>query len=652
MGSAYQIPQQFFPGAPVQKYDEDDSSLDDNVLDQSGADSGLEMSPAMPDSRRDSFAVGGPLFSPKADWPVDMHGSVASGNPFVDHHGNGHHHHGHHGHHSNNPFMRMDHGPAAGVYGTPSAPAAASWSMAGSPLQPFDGGMAYDSHAPGLFARGLPGPAFAGTPMPLFSGLNVAAAAAAAAAAAGATSPQMGKEWMAVQGQAVAKKMMPDLDSPVIRSHNDLRRGDGIRKKNARFDIPVERTLSNIDHLISVCKNDSDLKELKQQKRLLRNRQAALDSRQRKKQHTERLEDEKKHFTAIITELEDEAAELRARVDHLLREQQTTMVHMESMNHEKEEMIRAHTLETGELRKKIGVLSDHIQRIETAGPAAVHQQQHHHQTDGYPCYDDMDGMAAMPGAWDGPFGAFAAVEPEIKQEQPPSPHHHHHHHQQLLPVKRATDLVSADDKQSGPSGLVFMLLLVGAFVLSSRSMPPVHRVSEDVRVASASLLENVLKDAGVGGVAAVAMATAPQPSGATMSAAAWPVASLPDASMSLGDLGDALVQPTQQQANEQLFGLSAAQYNGVTAQDFGHAAPEKSTSVGRRNLADALAAIRGVGRQGGGSGSGSGDYSSTKSLLWDQIPTQVVRDFAKMISECGSGAQGEQQCGGDAGVAV
>jgi hypothetical protein len=58
----------------------------------------------------------------------------------------------------------------------------------------------------------------------------------------------------------------------------NYRNGDGIRKKNARFDIPQERNLANIDRLIEGAKDDDEVKELKQQKRLLRNRQAAYDS--------------------------------------------------------------------------------------------------------------------------------------------------------------------------------------------------------------------------------------------------------------------------------------------------------------------------------------------------------------------------------------
>lgn len=52
-------------------------------------------------------------------------------------------------------------------------------------------------------------------------------------------------------------------------------RRDGIRKKNARFDIPAERNLANIDSLILQTADEQEKKELKQQKRLLRNRQAA-----------------------------------------------------------------------------------------------------------------------------------------------------------------------------------------------------------------------------------------------------------------------------------------------------------------------------------------------------------------------------------------
>ena len=54
-------------------------------------------------------------------------------------------------------------------------------------------------------------------------------------------------------------------------------RRDGIRKKNARVEIPDGRTIDTIEEEIKMCdpNDEAKLKELKQYKRLLRNREAA-----------------------------------------------------------------------------------------------------------------------------------------------------------------------------------------------------------------------------------------------------------------------------------------------------------------------------------------------------------------------------------------
>ena len=62
---------------------------------------------------------------------------------------------------------------------------------------------------------------------------------------------------------------------PSFAGTTQLLRRDGIRKKNARFEIPAERNLRTIDQLINQTSDEQEIKELKQQKRLLRNRQAA-----------------------------------------------------------------------------------------------------------------------------------------------------------------------------------------------------------------------------------------------------------------------------------------------------------------------------------------------------------------------------------------
>lgn len=270
MVSSFQMPS--FYRAPLtvdtnnhnQKYFEEDSSsiLDDNILDQAGLDSGLEMSPPMADSRRDSFGVPSTLFSPKTeDWQsVDMQ-SLPSNNPFLDPH-------------SNNPFMRLEQQhQQPSTYTTQGQSWSMSTSGAATPLQAFDGLPAdYDTNA-SLFQRPptMQGPAPFGNPaaqVAMFQQLGHQNSQSIP------TSPQK-DGWMnqGLKDQTMTKRSRPAGD--VIRSHNELRRGDGIRKKNARFDIPAERNLSNIDHLIAQSTDEQEIKELKQQKRLLRNRQAA-----------------------------------------------------------------------------------------------------------------------------------------------------------------------------------------------------------------------------------------------------------------------------------------------------------------------------------------------------------------------------------------
>ncbi|CAJ2513829.1 Uu.00g019480.m01.CDS01 [Anthostomella pinea] len=610
MASTFQMQAYYRPNpltvdtAHAQKYfDEEDSGiLDDSILDQSALDSGLEMSPPMADSRRDSFAIAGSLFSPKTeDWhSVDMQ-SLPSNNPFLEPQNN------------TNPFTRADQSH------TSYASQNQQWSMgqgsgACTPLQ-YDGLEAtYDGNT-SIFQRPMPMQTPFSNPgahVPLFSTVGPSNSSVP-------TSPQ--KDWMGdFKNQAMAKRMGPG--SPSIRSHNELRRGDGIRKKNARFDIPAERNLTNIDHLISQSQDDQEIKELKQQKRLLRNRQAALDSRQRKKMHTERLEDEKKQYTTLITNMEDDIADLNLKLSELMREKNMYQDAVEQLMVDKENMVQTHTLETGELRKKVSILTDHVQRLENAAMPS---------NAGFSNgFNEMEGLT-MDAPWDnmGFMGEYHPVEQEVKQEL------------QLVHTKKTEVALPADVEKSGTQGgLLFMLFLVGAFVLSNRSAPAIPRVSEDVREASATLLDNIFKDAGVAHAPDNMGPAAPQPSGANWaSTASMPMAgnSMEGVAPSmLGDLADSLTQPTEQQTNEQVFSMTPAQYNGVNSQDFLPPPQHRTTSQGRRNLAEALSNMRNNEKQ-------SAAEVYTRSLLWDQIPGDVVRNFAKMVAECNGANSGQPQ---------
>jgi hypothetical protein len=83
--------------------------------------------------------------------------------------------------------------------------------------------------------------------------------------------------WMSATSSDTAEPRSRPVRSPSYRATSPMShmRQDGIRKKNARFEIPAERNLHNIDTLIMQTQDEAERKELKQQKRLLRNRQAA-----------------------------------------------------------------------------------------------------------------------------------------------------------------------------------------------------------------------------------------------------------------------------------------------------------------------------------------------------------------------------------------
>jgi hypothetical protein len=280
-------------------------------------------------------------------------------------------------------------------------------------------------------------------------------------------------------------------------------------------------------------------------------------------------------------------------------------------------MVRNHTIETGDLRKKVSVLTEHIQRLESAAAAAASGP------NGFSSdYADIDSLT-MDGAWDNiSFVNDFAAEAEIKHEN------------SLVPAKKVDSSLLSEPEKPAAQGLLLMLLLFGAFVASKGSSPSIPQMSDDVRAASATLLEDIFKDAGV------SEAAAPLPSGESWSANHGPSAGESEmagmAPSTLGDLTDSLVRPTEEQNHEQLFSLSAAQYNGLVSPDFLHNAPPRSTSQGRRNLGETLAAMRSNSKN-------SAAEVYTRSLLWDQVPSEVVRNFAKLVSESNARNRQEQR---------
>jgi hypothetical protein len=337
--------------------------------------------------------------------------------------------------------------------------------------------------------------------------------------------------------------------------------------------------------------------------------------------------------------MEETIARMQREMEKLHLDNQNYQSYIHELEREKEEMISRHTNETGELRKKISVLTNEVQAMGRASSNA--------QGFNSGAFSEMD-TVPMDCSWENlaAFGDFQTEQSttEVKQEM------------QVVPAKKtetaATATTTDIEKPAHQGGLLFMLFLVGAFVLSSRSSTPsIPRVSEDVRAASASILQNVLKDAGVSQVAAglEASGSARAPSATVTWSSSQPSSSMAApmvdgntvARSTLGEMADALTQPTEQQTNEQIFSLTAEQYNDLTSTQGFLPPPDqagKPSGPGRRNLAEALASVRSSAKQ-------SAAEVYTRSLLWDQIPHDVVRAFAQMVAESNAAAanSGEEQ---------
>ena len=410
----------------------------------------------------------------------------------------------------------------------------------------------------------------------------------------------------------------------------DAQRRSCIRKKNGRIDIPRERNIPNIDALLQHTTDEAVLRELKQQKRLLRNREAALASRQRKKKHTEELEDREKGLARDIAHLHADAVHAELRHDAAMRDAHRVI---QALHDERREVALQHAEETAQLRKRILLLSERVDAVD-AKPL-------HHCPDSLADWSDFhNDVPAVPMTldWD-PALLFPDLAPPM-----------------LLPPSQLPSSAASDSARSSPrtivpapsprtlsmsttatmsastmsttttppiaSGLLFFLLLAGALVASRPPTAlPALPLPHDVRAAAPQVLDDLLSG-GAAAASAVGAGTGhvSLPSGCASASGSGPA---PDR---MSSMHSRLLAPTKQQEIDAAFALSPAQYAAISHMDLDwdasatHANPPVPAAP-RRSLAASL---------GGGGGVGSAADVYTRSLLWDQIPPDVLRQFREV----------------------
>jgi hypothetical protein len=323
-----------------------------------------------------------------------------------------------------------------------------------------------------------------------------------------------------------------------------------------------------------------------------------------------------------------EAELLREKADWLSTQQQFNQ-YLEALHMEKAELIRAHTLDTADLRKKNNILRETMDKLE--------QQLKSSSSNTFTSeFGDFENITMDQSPWED----FAMVNDMSLDAEP-------------IAADNSMSLVKTEkaDKAMNQSEYPFswnafyMCLLFGAFIASnsaSLSSAALPKLSDEYRAESANVLKAVLASAPSDAAAPSSSAHAGPTAAAAATAAHLPT--IPSAEMAgmatvpapqpsaLEHLHNNLAMPSKQQQNDQVFALNPEQYNALTTfeDDVDFKPPQQPS-----NLQQALAAMRSSSSAQRGHDARTSDVYS-RSLLWDRVPEKVVRDFKRMVRECGT----------------
>ncbi|KAL2419742.1 hypothetical protein ABEF95_006561 [Exophiala dermatitidis] len=434
-----------------------------------------------------------------------------------------------------------------------------------------------------------------------------------------------------------------------------VQRSDGVRKKNAKFEIPKDRNLGNIDSLIMQCTDEDQRKELKQQKRLLRNRQAALDSRQRKKTHTERLEQEKKLFAGQKAELEETIAHLestlRAEREQWMHQRQQYEQYICQLQYDRDEAIRTKTLDTAELRRMNNALKETVKDLERQNTRGFSANGPEDLTGDFAGFRSLD----IDDNWEDEFSLINTEdlkmeEPDDLQRQatprPPTSS------TQAAPSVHGTKLQDAKDDTGFSWNTFYMCLLAGAFIVSqagsktasatsSAAVVTSHMpsLSDDYRAEAGNVLNAVLAS-GPEAAHEVLPTRPAQPLDhsnyqSTMSRADLAQMTPPLSGNPLSNLHADLTTPSRQQRVAGAFSLSAASYNHIVNADGAFDNEEETVAEPKPTRLQQLYAQMQAENDGIEKRSGISSKARERSVLLDRVPEQVLRDFRELIARVG-----------------
>lgn len=333
----------------------------------------------------------------------------------------------------------------------------------------------------------------------------------------------------------------------------------------------------------------------------------------------------------MVTRLQRREADLLREQGELMNRQQHITNYVDNLHMEKDEIIRVHTLETADLRKKNNILMETVEKYERGMRPGMTEP----QANEFPAFENLSMDNQVWDEFSMPQG-LSMQDQMASSTQVPQPH-------ALTQVnERPTEKSNASTSEYPFSWNAFyMCLLFGAFIASNNVALPgnsLPQLSEEYRAESANVLKAVLSSspsdvAHPGNNAVAASASAPAaPGPSPMAGMGMPQMAAPAGSSALDELHNTLVMSTEEQENAQVFAMNPEQYNSLTTfQDDGAGFKPQQPSA----MQQALATMRNnAARHRTHDASTSAVYS--RSLMWERVPPKVIQDFHRMVQEYGS----------------
>lgn len=378
-----------------------------------------------------------------------------------------------------------------------------------------------------------------------------------------------------------------------------------------------------------------------------------LSSRNRKKQHTEELEAQVKSSSRGLVQLEGDVRHLSAQLQtqqqsyQMLHQQHTQALRNLQMA-EEEKLVTAqrHEEESSQLRKRIRLLTEEVEAgaVAATAAAAANMSANPSSVGIGDFYAGMEALSVGSHEWEqfiepnelqtsngaGPFPS----EPSNDAAAAPS--------RVGEPVSGAIPLgnsrITTDaTEQPVPTSLVFFLLLCGAFVASkppSSDLSSLLHLPPNVRAVAPALLNTLLTDTTADDFPPPSLRTSrtwpsnsPLPTSNPTTTRAPPHRS----ANRLEHMHEHLTMATKAQEADTAFSLTASQFASISQMDLPPPPPHADPTSHHPHGVDQLGLPHHHQQPRLPLDSKADVY--TRSLLWDQIPADVVRQFKDMVRE-------------------